>query len=385
LILSVFAISGHPSDRKIITFKYHDTLVGTDTTIIENTSGKELTEINDTINRGDSLSITVTADEPSASTEEDHEEPVTAGTYGQAEPLTGPSEDSEESSAADTDDKAAPKPSNWERGGQGALTFSQISLSNWTGGGQPSVSFNSYFNVFSRYKSPNGNITWENTLDLGYGLINQDNKRTVKNDDKIDFSSKFGRRASDDWFYSSLINFRTQWAPGYRPPGDTLLISNFMAPAYLNISIGMDHKFDQYISFYLSPLAGRVVFVLDTLLSNRPGGSFGVPEGENHRYEFGGFIRAQFRAVLMENITINSRLELFSNYLDKPKNFNVNSDTRINMQINQYIAANLQIQMMYDENTRVRVDTTGDGTPDHILGPRLQMKQVFGLGLSYRF
>jgi hypothetical protein len=310
---------------------------------------------------------------------------VEAGSADSIRAISGLTQDVKAAIVADTTGQDESKPSNWERGGQSALTFSQISMSNWTAGGQPSVSFSSYFNVFARYKSPSGNITWENTLDLGYGLINQDNKRTVKNDDKIDFSSKFGRKASEEWFYSSLINFRTQWAPGYKSPGDTLLISNFMAPAYLNISIGMDHKFDQYLTFYLSPLAGRVVFLLDTLLSNRPGGSFGVPEGENHRYEFGGFIRAQFRAVLMENITINSRLELFSNYLDKPKNFNVNSDTRINMQINRFIAANLQIQMMYDENARISVDTTGDGIADHTLGARLQMKQIFGLGFSYRF
>lgn len=276
-----------------------------------------------------------------------------------------------------------PEPSNWTKGVHTSLSFSQISLSNWSAGGQNSMSFNTYFNSFINYKSPDERFTWENSLDLGYGLINQEHRRTVKSDDKIDFSTKMGLRASEFWQYSSLINFKTQWAKGFKSPGDTLKISNFMAPAYLNISVGMDHRFDEQIRIYLSPLAGRVTYVNDDDLS--AAGAFGVEPGENKKYEFGGFIRLQFNATLIENITVNSRLELFSNYLDKPQNMDVNSDTRINMQITRLIAANLQIQMMYDESSQIKVDTTGDGTLDTTIGPRVQLKQVFGLGLSYRF
>jgi hypothetical protein len=302
------------------------------------------------------------------------------------EPGTGTAADGSDVPAGETtgqEPAEEKKPSYWSGGGQTALNFSQISLSNWSAGGQNSASFNSRFNAFLNYKTPGNRTTWENTLDIGYGLINQENRRTVKSNDRFDFSTKFGLRASEDWSYSSLINFRTQMAPGYKAPGDTLKISNFMAPAYLNISVGMDHRFDENISIYISPLAGRIIYVLDDELSQA--GAFGVDPGESRRNEFGGFVRIQFRATLMENITATSRLEFFSNYLDKPQNLNVNSDTRINMQINQYISANLEIQMLYDENARIRIDTTGDGQLDGVIGPRIQLKQVFGLGLSYKF
>ena len=274
-----------------------------------------------------------------------------------------------------TEEEKEPEPSYWSKGVHTALSFSQISLSNWSAGGQNSVSFTSYFNAFLNYETPDDRFTWENSLDIGYGLINQEHRRTVKSDDKIDFSTKFGRKASETWSYSTLLNFRTQMAPGYKAPGDTLKISNFMAPGYLNLSVGMNHRFDEYLTFYLSPLAGRIVYLYDEDLD----GSFGVEEGKTKRYEFGGFIRVQFRATLMENISVNSRLELFSNYLDKPQNFDVNAEIRINMQITRFIAANLLMQMMYDENVKVRLP---DGTE---IGPRLQLKQVFGLGFSYRF
>jgi hypothetical protein len=274
-----------------------------------------------------------------------------------------------------------PKPSNWKRGGQTDLNFQQISLSNWAAGGQNSMSFNSRLNAFLNYKRPGDRITWENLMDLRYGLINQEDRGTVKSDDRINLSMKFGRRASEYWAYSSLLDFRTQFAPGFKRPTDTIKISDFMAPAYLTISLGMDHKFDDNISFYLSPLAGKVTYVLDDSLSAH--GAFGVEKGEKRRNEFGGFVRAQFRATLMENITALSRLELFSNYLEKPQNLNVNFDTRINMRINQYISANLEIQMLYDENANIRASGP-DGTMITV-GPRVQLKQTFSLGFSVKF
>ncbi len=290
---------------------------------------------------------------------------------------------SENADAEKQEDEEETKPSNWNSGGRASFNFQQISLSNWAAGGQNSIAFNSGMTAFMNYKTPDNRITWENAIDLAYGLINQEHQRTAKSNDKIDISTKFGRRASEFWSYSSLLRFRTQFAQGFRRPTDTIKISDFMAPAYLDISVGMDHKFDDNINFYISPLAGRVIYVLDDELSER--GAFGVEPGENRRYEFGGFFRIRFRATLMENITADSRLEFFSNYLDKPQNLNVDSDTKIIMQINRHISAELQIQIRYDENTAIRVDTTGDGTLDSTIGPRVQIKQVFGMGLQYRF
>jgi hypothetical protein len=104
-----------------------------------------------------------------------------------------------------------PAPSNWEKGGQTALNFSQISLSNWAAGGTESFSFNSYLNLFARYKSPDGGVTWENTLDLGFGKIKQSDKPTVKSDDKIDFSTKYGRRASENGFTVLFLTSGPRW------------------------------------------------------------------------------------------------------------------------------------------------------------------------------
>ena len=54
-----------------------------------------------------------------------------------------------------------------------------------------------------------------------------------KNDDKIDFTSKYGYKTSKNWNIASLVNFKSQFTKGYNYPNDSTVISNFLAPAYI--------------------------------------------------------------------------------------------------------------------------------------------------------
>lgn len=105
----------------------------------------------------------------------------------------------------------------WKKGGVFALNFAQTSLNNWAAGGQNSVAVNGIFSAFANYKKDKS--AWDNTLDLGYGLLKQGKEGDVmKTDDKIDFLSKYGREAFKNVYYSALLNFRTQMRPGYKYP-----------------------------------------------------------------------------------------------------------------------------------------------------------------------
>jgi len=110
----------------------------------------------------------------------------------------------------------------WKKGGMFTIAFSQVSLSNWAAGGENSFSGNSLVNTFANYKK--GKISWDNTLDLGYGIMKQGEQDVRKTDDKIDFSSKFGRQLSPNSFAAALLNFKTQFMPGKNYP-DTTIIS----------------------------------------------------------------------------------------------------------------------------------------------------------------
>ena len=127
----------------------------------------------------------------------------------------------------------------WKYSGTTSLNLSQLSLNNWAAGGDNSLSGNALINLAANYAKDN--TSWENTLTLGFGLIKQGDDPTRKSDDQIDLASKLGLKASDKWFYTGLLGFKTQFAQGYDKPGDTnrMKISNFMAPGYLNFSLGI--------------------------------------------------------------------------------------------------------------------------------------------------
>lgn len=286
----------------------------------------------------------------------------------------------------------------WTKGGVYGLTFTQVALQNWAAGGQNSLALNTLLSLHANYKR--GNITWDNSLDMGYGLINQAKLPWwEKSDDKIDLNSKFGRLAFDSvWYYSALLNFKTQFSPGFDQVGIPLanrtLISDFMAPAYIVLALGLDYKPDPRFSMFLAPVTGKITIVNNQTLADK--GAFGVPFGKDPtgapipgagskaRYEFGAYIKTVLNLKLMENINLTSKLDLFTNYLENPGNIDVNWDVLITMKINKSISATLNTTLIYDDDINIARDPDDMGVPQKN-GPVTQFKEVFALGINYKF
>ncbi len=263
----------------------------------------------------------------------------------------------------------------WHTGGSGNLTFSQVALYQWSAGGEPSLSgvalFNLYVNHFTLTSS------WRNTLDLGYGL-NRQGEMTRKSNDKIEFTSQYGLKASEKWEYSGLLNFRTQFANGYQYFGDTARsrISDFFAPAYLTASLGMNYHPDKHLSVFLSPVALKLTFVMDDSLSAE--GQFGVDPGKQFRAEFGGYVKVGYDIEVAKNVTLASKIDFFSNYLDHPQNIDINFEILLDMKVNEFLSATVSTNGIYDDDIEL---IRKDGT----MGPGWQIKEVLGVGLSYKF
>ncbi len=280
----------------------------------------------------------------------------------------------------------------WKKGGSFTLAFSQVSLSNWAAGGENSFSGNSLVNSFANYKK--GKISWDNTLDLGYGIMKQGAQDIRKTDDKIDFSSKFGRKLSESSFIAALVNFKTQFMPGYNYPDDSVYISRFMAPGYLLFAAGYDYKKKDVLSLFFAPLTGKMTFVNDQELANS--GAFGVEpalfnptdsslitSGKKMRIEFGGYFKGAFSKDIMTNVKLTSKLELFTNYLNNPQNIDVYWENTLAMKVNKFISVTVATTLIYDDDIAIEVkDEAGVVIAK---GPRTQFKEVFGLGFSYKF
>ncbi|MFA4921698.1 MAG: DUF3078 domain-containing protein, partial [Candidatus Neomarinimicrobiota bacterium] len=84
------------------------------------------------------------------------------------------------------------------------------------------------------------------------------------------------------------------------------------------------------------------------------------------------------------NVAFTTKFDLFSNYLDNPQNMDVSWETLIAMKVNEYISVNLTTHLLYDDDTKISIDNDDDGIVDEF-GPRVQFKEIFGIGFSYKF
>ena len=270
----------------------------------------------------------------------------------------------------------------WKFNGTTSLNLSQLSLSNWAAGGDNSLSGNVLVNLSANYATDKTN--WENNLVMGFGLVKQGDDPTRKSNDQLDFASKLGLKATEKWFSTLLLGFTTQFAEGYDDPGedDAVKISNFMAPGYLSFSLGMDFKPSEVFSLFLSPVSSKYTFVLDDELSAE--GSYGLDPGKKARAEFGAYIKIAFKKEILKNVTLDTRVDFFSNYFDKPQYVDVNWDLLLTFKINDFLAASLLTQLIYDYDIKFGEDTTGDGEADTFTD-KVQFKELFGLGLTYTF
>lgn len=277
----------------------------------------------------------------------------------------------------------------WKSGGVLTATVAQTSLTNWVAGGQNSVAINGIFSGFANYKM--GKSAWDNSLDIGYGLMKQGKDEGYrKTDDKIDILSKYGRLAFKNTYYSMLMNFRTQMTPGYNYPDVENKISDLFAPAYLTLALGLDFKPDPYFSAFIAPLTGKFTFVTDELLASQ--GAFGVDPGKTSRSEIGGYIRAiysrnDFKSEVLKNVSFTTKLDLFSNYADNPQNIDVSWETLITMKVNKYLSFNFNTHLIYDDDIKVPYDINDNGQVEtgEAVGSKIQFKEIFGAGLSYKF
>lgn len=276
--------------------------------------------------------------------------------------------------------------SKWTRNGDVSLNFNQINFTNWAAGGDNSVSGVGLFNYEANFND--GKNSLKNKVILGYGMqyIGKDYKKT---EDKIDLSSLYGRNFKKNWDISVLAFFKTQFAEGFDGDNDSVYVSKFMAPGYIGIGPGFTYKPAEYFSVFLSPATAQWVIVNDQRLADE--GAFGVKaaeydaagnktvDGEQVKFQFGAAMKLNFKKDIAKNVNLETTLELFSDYLYKPENIIISWDVILDMSINSWLSAKLTTNLIYDDNITIK---DGDGNP---LGPRTQFKEMFGLGLAYKF
>jgi hypothetical protein len=262
----------------------------------------------------------------------------------------------------------------WKVGGVLRFTLAQAARSNWSGGGDKnSIGLGSFFSGYAYYKK--GRHAWDNTIDLAYGFLNTTSLGSRKTDDRIDLLTKYGYDIGKKWYLSGLINFRTQFAPGYAYPNskNPVLTSDFMAPGYLIVSPGLNYMPDDKFSFFISPSTLRWTFVQNDSLSAK--GSYGVDSGKNVKLEFGAFSTIMYTRQISPNSVYTGRLDLFSNYEHDPQNVDVNWTNVLAVKVTGILTMSLSFTLIYDNDVPTVKD---NGT---VAGASPQIQELLGIGL----
>lgn len=269
-----------------------------------------------------------------------------------------------------TKDPADTLPKAWQTGGLFSLNLAQGSLSNWAAGGDKfSFSVNAFINAHAYYK--NGKNSWDNNLDFYLGYVKTTSLGTRKNDDRIDFLSKYGYALNDKLNISGLFNLRTQFFKGYTYPDATTKIytSKFFAPAYILLSPGLDYHPVKNLSIFVSPATARWIIVNDTTLSTL----YGVDAGKKSQFQFGAYASINYTANLGKSVTYAGKLDLFSNYKHNPQNVDLYMTNLFAVKLSKVLSATWSLSLIYDDDVRQ--------FGDYGLSPGLQLQSLFGVGL----
>jgi Protein of unknown function (DUF3078) len=269
------------------------------------------------------------------------------------------------------------QPEGWTKGGVFNLNLSQGASHNWAAGAEKaSFSLNAIINSFAYYKK--GRNAWDNILNLQYGFVSATSISTRKNDDRIDFLSRYGYQLKNPrWYVSALGNIRTQFTDGFdysvTPKKQN---SAFMAPAYVLVSPGIMYKPNATFDVFLSPVTSRWVVVNNSHKNLRSFYGF-IDTTKSSRNEIGAFLTANLKRDIAKNINYTSRLDLFSNYRNNPQNVDVFWTNVIGMKVNKYIGVTYNFDLIYDD------DVQDAKRPGRTLGT--QLKSLLGVGLTATF
>ena len=268
-------------------------------------------------------------------------------------------------------------PEKWKNSGNALFLVNQSSFSNWTSGGQSSISGTLKIDYNFNY-SDNG-WDWDTKVISNFGLNKISGSDFLKKtDDRIEINSVLGKKFNNDiigrWSYSSFFNFQTQFAKGYRFGNDAngnpnrTEKSRFFSPATIQLGVGMYWKKSKDLWVNVAPMTGKLILVNRRFTENLSENQtyFGVKKGGNSRFELGASIRSYYKSEIFENVTMENRLSLYSDYLDRPQNIDFDCTFNFIMKVNQYVSTNLIFQFVYDDN-EIR---------------RVQIREVLGVGLN---
>lgn len=313
----------------------------------------------------------------------------------------------------------------WKFSGVTGLNAAATGMVNWAAGGNNNVNGVLYGRARLLYHKDK--LAWDTNFDAEFGetYIDQPLDKLQKSSDKLKLTSKFGYEFANHWYATALVGFNTQFALGrsYEGKDDrNPVISKFLAPAYTDISVGIDWKPNDVFSIYVSPIAGRFTTVsVSESLNNEYAYLYPTIDGglehtlkekyavwkydENNQKNFDMNTRAELGFSLKgalnysyKDLKLTSMLGLYTPYAwDKTEigknangnpiyrdnnrrigNFDVDWDVALAYQFMKCLQVTLSTSVKYYNGVMI-ADKDGNAAE------RVQFKTILGVGVGYNF
>lgn len=264
------------------------------------------------------------------------------------------------------------KPNFWKKTAAASLQFSQYGISdNWYQGGESTNALLSELKLTSNYDDRQ-RVQFENSLEIKIGFITapSDTVHSYKtNADLFRLNSKLGVRAIKNLYYTIAAEFKTQFFSNYKTNTNDL-ISSFLSPAQLDLSVGMDYKLNKNkfnLSLMGAPFSYTFVYISNDKIVNPS--SFNVEPGHTSANLFGSKVTANLDWKIAKNISYISKLEYFTTY-DKVI---ASWENTFNFQLNRYLSTKLFLHARYDDGVTLTEEND----------TYFQFKEMLTFGLSY--
>jgi hypothetical protein len=268
--------------------------------------------------------------------------------------------------------------SHWKKAFKSGLNLNQSSFSsNWKAGGVNSFGFTAFLNYKANFKKDKK--SWDNEVDLLYGMVNNTGQGYRKTLDRIFIDTKYGYAINAKWDMFVSANLQSQFARGYKYGTDAAglttqtLISNSLSPTFITTALGFEYHPVEYFKLRLSPIAPRVTIVNNAkqfVTADNPT-PYGVDPAGSTRFEWYAFqMLAEFNKDIAPNVNLKWRYVMFANYETlELKTIDHRLDMNITAKVNKFVNVNLGGILLYDI--------------DQDLGA--QISQAFSLGVLYTF
>jgi hypothetical protein len=273
----------------------------------------------------------------------------------------------------------------WDYGLTSAFTLNQTYLSNWAKGGESSFSSMLDVRAAASYTNKDNRSKWESTGRLRYGTIITQEHGFRTNTDMVELNSQYNKVLRGKIDFSSVFYMKTQVAEGFKYPNDSVVVSKFLNPGTFTVGVGFEYKPFKNTSLNFSMLSYKNTFVLDTANINQS--AHGIPADKRSRQEMGGQLVIRNKVSVLDGLNVSNAVRLFSGYLDKPQNVDVDWEINIDKQISWFFMIRLNLHFIYDDDIRFAVFDSNDqpvllpdGSEKKV--PKLQFKQFLGLTIS---